>query len=80
MTQWNVKLGVASARADRLARVAAGGWAARPPIQRGTTWAPLRMDRHVRAATPATSTAISAADCPPPTTSTRRPAKGAGVR
>src|SRR5262245_347267 len=34
----------------------------------------------VRSATAETSTAISAADCPAPTTRTRRPANGCGVR
>src|SRR5262249_60922802 len=61
-----------------------GGTSAAPygrrPIQRGITCAPPRTDKNVRSATFDTSTAISAADWPDPTTNTRPPAYGSGVR
>jgi hypothetical protein len=51
-----------------------------PSRNLGTTCAPRRIARNVRADTDAVSTAMSAAELPMPSTSTRLPRYGSGSR
>ena len=51
-----------------------------PMMYLGISQAPRRVDRHTRLAERDRSTAMSTAELPMPTTSTRWPSKGAAVR